>query len=163
MTNAVTNSKITITGTPRKFDETELLQRQQGFHNVYRSTDQCCTSVRAEIAYDFLAKVIDMSSNGYILTNKYPVTATPMSYHVHMVKPDSAQTAEMAVIDERVKVEYIAELEAEYEEFRQQLTQQLLEASEAKEQKRLEAVQAKRLADIEKEVNDVFAGLVVPT
>ena len=110
---------ITISGTPRKFDQAELEQRQQGYHSVYRNTDQCCTMVSADIPYQFLAKLIEMSGEGYTLTNKYPITTAPMSYHAHMVKPESIQQADIEVINERVKQEYIAELQAELTEYRE--------------------------------------------
>lgn len=155
-------NKITIKGVPRKFDQAELEQRQQGYHNVYRNTDQCCTVVRADIAYDFLAKVIEMSAQGYILTHKYPISTQYESYHAHMVKPESVQAADIVAINERVKQEYIAELESERAEYRELLTAQLLQAAALKEQKKEEEKKAKLLAEIEREVADTFGDLVIP-
>ena len=162
MTNTATNPKITITGTPRKFDANELMIRQQGFHNAYRSTDQCCEIVRGELPFLLLANVIAKHNQGYILTNRYPMSMGNASYHTHMIKPDDLQHSDIAAIDERVKADYIAELEAEREHYRQQLTQQLLQAAELKEAKRLADQKAKLLADIQDEVDSVFTDLVVP-
>lgn len=152
---------ISIKGTPRKFDQSELEQRQQGYHHVYRNTDQNCTMVSADIPYAFLAKVIEMSAQGYTLTNKYPITTAPMSYHAHMVKPESEQLLDLEVINERVKQEYIAELQAELTEYRELLTQQLLEKAQLAEQKKADEKRAKLLAEVEKEVNGVFGEQVL--
>lgn len=152
---------ISIKGTPRKFDQAELEQRQQGFHSMYKATDQCCTMVHGDIAFEFLAKVIKMSGEGYELTNKYPVSCAPMTYHAHMVKPLSVQLVELEVISERVKQEYIAELQAELTEYRELLTQQLLDKAELAEQKKIADKRAKLLAEVQKEVSDVFGEHVV--
>jgi hypothetical protein len=152
---------ISIKGVPRKFDQSELEQQQAGFHSMYRNTDQCCTLVRGDIAYDFLTKVIEMSNEGYILTNKYPISCAPMSYHAHMIKNESSQLADLEAINQRVKQEYIAELQAELTEYRDRLTQQLLEKAVLVEQKKADDKRAKLLAEVEKEVSNVFGELVV--
>ncbi|WP_445177707.1 hypothetical protein [Pseudomonas sp. McL0111] len=165
MTNAATNpqTRISIKGVPRKYDANELLQRQQGFHAMYRSTDQNCEMVRGELPYLFLTKVIEKVGEGYILTDRYPLTMSNMNYHCHMTKPQHLQTADLAIIDEKVKQDYIVELEAELVEYRKLLTQQLLEKAELAEQKKISDKRAKLLADVEREVSDVFGEqLVVP-
>jgi hypothetical protein len=154
-------TKVTIHGVPRKFDQTELEQRQQGFHTMYKATDQCCTMVHGEIAFDFLTKVVKLSGEGYVLTNKYPISTAPMSYHAHMIKPESHQLAELEVINERVKQEYISELQTELEEYRLLLTQQLLEKAKLAEQKKVDDKKAKLLSEVDKEVSNVFAEYVV--
>lgn len=164
MTNTATNSqaRISIKGVPRKYDANELLKRQQGFHVMYRSTDQNCEMVRGELPYLFLAKVIEKNTQGFTLTDRYPMSMSNMNYHAHMIKPEQLQQADLAIIDERVKAEYISELEAEREHYRQQLTQQLLQAAETKEAKKVADQKAKLLASIQAEVDSVFTDLVVP-
>lgn len=156
------SDKIKISGSARKFNPVELEQRQQGYHNVYRNTDQCCTMVHGEIAFTFISKLIEMSADGYVLTNKYPISTTPTSYRAHMVKPDSVQQADMDVIDERVKQEYVKELEAEREEYKQLLTAQLLQTRQLADAKKIADKEAKVLAEIEREVADTFGELVIP-
>jgi hypothetical protein len=153
--------KISIKGTPRKFDQAELEQRQQGYHNVYRNTDQCCTVVRGDIPYQFLAKVIEMSEQGYTLTGRYPISFD-RSLNCNMIKPEHVQATDLEAINERVKQEYIAELESERAEYRELLTTQLLQSAQLKEQRKEEDKKAKLLAEIEKEVTATFGDLVIP-
>jgi hypothetical protein len=163
MSNAATNprTQVSIKGAPRKYDPNELLKLQQGFHTMYRSTDQNCEMVRGELPYLFLAKVIEKVGEGYILTDRYPMTMSNMNYHCHMIKPEHLQTADLAIIDEKVKQDYIVELETELAQYRELLTQQLLEKAELAEQKKLADKRAKLLAEVEREVNDVWGERVV--
>lgn len=156
-------SKVTIHGAPRKFEQVELEQRQQGFHTMYKQTDQCCTMVHGEIAFDFIAKLIKMSGEGFILTNKYPISTSPTSYHAHMIKPESLQKTDLAVIDQQVKDKYVEELEEEHQKYKQLLTQQLLDAAELKDQKKIADAQKKRMAEIQAEVDNVFKPLSIPS
>lgn len=152
----------TIQGFPRKFDEAELLKRQQGYRNVYKQTSQCMAIVRGDIAYNFLSIVIEKSNQGYVLSPSLPINIEALNHSCHMIKPQDIQEVEMLLLDEQVKQQYIAELEAELQQYRALLTQQLLEADAAKEQKKLEQAKAKRMAEIQKEVDSCFGDLVVP-
>lgn len=155
-------TKITMTDTAPKFDDQILKQLQQGYHHMYRNTDQRCTVVRDKLAYSFLAKVVEMSTEGYVLTPNYPISTSPADYSVFMVKPDHIQAADLIAIDAKVKQEYIEKLEREREDFKLKLTAQLLQAAKLREQKKIEDAHKKRMADIEKEVNDTFGDLVIP-
>ena len=151
-----------MTDTAPKFDDQILKQLQQGYHHMYRNTDQRCTVVRDKLAYSFLAKVVEMSTEGYVLTPNYPISTSPADYSVFMVKPDHIQAADLIAIDAKVKQEYIEKLEREREDFKLKLTAQLLQAAKLREQKKIEDAHKKRMADIEKEVNDTFGDLVIP-
>lgn len=155
-------TKVTISGMPRKYDEAELKSIQEGFHSMYRSTDQCCEMVYGELPYLFLTKVIEKHTQGYSLTGKYPISMDTMNYHCHMIKPLEMQQADLLAIDEEQKQKYIAELEEELARYRTLLTQQLLEAAELKEQKKVEDARKKRLAEIQAEVDNVFKPLTIP-
>lgn len=157
-----TNTKITISGFPRKFDKAELLKRQQGYRNVYKQTSQCMEIVRGDIAYNFLSIVIEKSNQGYVLSPNLPINIEALNHSCHMIKPQDIQEAEMLLLDEQVKLQYIAELEAELQQYRALLTQQLVEADEAKEQKKLEQAKAKRMTEIQKEVDSCFGDLAIP-
>jgi len=154
--------KITIKGTAPKFDEQALRQLQKGYHNVYNNTDQRCTVVRDKLAYSFLAKVVEMSTGGYVLTPNYPISTSPADYSVFMIKPEHIQAQDLIAIDAKVKQEYIAKLEVERQEYRDRLTAQLVQAAALKEQKKIEDAHKKRTTDIEKEVNELFGELIVP-
>jgi hypothetical protein len=153
--------KITVKGTAPKFDQQELERRQEGFRNVYKQTDQCTALVRGAIPYEWLTNVIEMASQGYTLTYRYPIS-TQGGYHCRMIKPEYVQVQDLEGLDAQVKQDYVDELERERQEFRELLTAQLLQAAELKEQKKLEDKQAKLLAEVQKEVNDLFGELIVP-
>jgi hypothetical protein len=72
------------------------------------------------------------------------------------------QIADLQAANIKIKHANGVELETERLRHKEPLKAQLLEADAVKEQKRIDAAKAKRLADIEKEVNDTFAELVIP-
>ena len=156
-------TKITISGSEPKFDAQVLKELQAGYHNVYNNTDQHCTVVRDELAYNFLAKVVEMSEQGYILTSRYPVSTAVADYSAFMIKPSHIQAADLAIIDDEVKQKYIADLELERERYRQLVTPQLLQKAELAEAKKVADKQSKLLAEVQKEVNDLFGDLVIPS
>jgi hypothetical protein len=161
MTNKI-NDRITISGSAQKFDPTALKQRQEGFHNMYKQTSQCMELVRAPIPYAFLTAVVEKSKLGYVLSEWSPISTSPADYSCYMIKPEELQQVDLIAIDEREKCKYIAELEKQHEEYRMLLTAQLLQTAESKEKKREDDKRAKLLADIEKEVAETFAPLVIP-
>lgn len=155
--------KITIKGVPPKFDQAVLKQRQEGFHNMYRQTSLCMELVRAPIPHEFLTAVIEKSKLGYELATGYsPISTSPGDYSAYFIKPLDLQQVDLIAIDEREKCKYIAELQVERQKYKELLTEQLLQAAELKEKKKIEDAHKKRMADIEKEVNDTFGELVVP-
>ncbi len=156
------SDKIKIVGSARKFDQQELERRQEGYRNAYLKTDQCTTVVHGDIAFGFLTKLIEMNAQGYTLSSKYPINCAPTSYYCSMIKPESEQAADLETINQRVKDEYVAELEAERDEYKQLLTAQLLQTAHEKERKREEDKHAKLLKEIAAEVEATFAKLEIP-
>ena len=154
--------KTTIAGFPSKFDKAVLEQRQAGYRNVYENTDQCCTVVREELPYNLLAKVVEMSAEGYVLTSRYPISTKPGDYSAFLIKPLSVKLEDLKALDEKIRQQYAKKKKKELVVYRQKLTQQLIEADEEKEQKRIQAVKAKRLADIQAEVDNAFKSVVIP-
>jgi hypothetical protein len=158
----MSNTKVTIQGVPPQFDETELRERQAGYHHMYMNTLQCMELVTAGIPYDFLNKVIEKSKQGYTLAEKNIITTLPLDYSVYMVKPIEIQDADQLLIDAKVKAEYVDYLQAEHLRYQELLRQQLIQAAEAKERKKADDAEAKRLASIEAEVAATFTKLVIP-
>ena len=156
------NDKITIQGTAPKYDEQILKQRQSARHNVYEQTDECTALVHGDIPIQFLSNVIEYNTKGYILSTKYPVSVGSGGYSCRMVKPDAIQQAEREALDAQMKLEYVADLEREREEYKQLLTAQLLQTRALAEAKKIADKQAKVLAEIEREVADTFGELVIP-
>lgn len=155
-------TKITMTGTAPKYDEQVLKQRQAARHHQYHGTSESHGVARGTIPFEFLANVIELANQGYELSNKYPITSTPMSYSAYMRKPDAIATADLEALNEEVKQQYIADLERDREDFKLKLIAQRLQAAKLREQKKEDDKRAKLLADIEKEVNDTFGELIVP-
>lgn len=157
-----TKARVTVQGAPKKYDADELLKRQRGYHSMYTTTDQCCEIIYSELPYLFLTKIIEKHEKGYTLTSKYPISTDTLNYHAHMVKPEDLQTLDLQAIDERVKAEYISELEVDLFKYKELLKNQLLENAQLAEQEKLDMKRAKLLKEIEQEVDDAYGKLVVP-
>lgn len=156
----ITN-KITISGAPRKFNAEELERRQQQSQWAYTQTSQCCEIIRAAIPLQFLQAVSDKMAAGYTLS-KYPITMESLNYSAHLVKPQSIQEADIAIINNDVRAAYKAELEADHTKYQSLLLDQLLQAEELKQAKAAEAAKEKLLARLQKEAADCYAPLDFP-
>lgn len=161
MTNK-TNDRITVKGSAPQFDEQELKEHQSARHAEYHSSQESHTHVFAEFLYDMIAKVIELTADGFTLSKQYPITSTNLQHHCFMRKPDHLIQEDLAIIDAQTKQSYVAWLESERDSYKQQLTAQLIQTAQEKERKREEAKQAKLLADIAAEVDATFAPLVIP-
>ena len=153
---------ISIKGAPRKFDQLELSARQQKYHTTYKTTSQRCERVRTETAFSFLSAIVKKCEEGYTLTSEYPISTDYLSFSALLVKPESLQEEDLARINAEVKSAYVQELQQERAEYKALLIQQLIESDAAKEEKRQEAIRAKRLIEITNEANDCFGDLVIP-
>lgn len=150
-----------IKGVPPKLDEQELKQRQAAYHNLYLNTMESKEDVRAELPHHFLLNIIKKSNDGYVLDEKIPIKMESLNYRATMTKPQYMQVSDLVAIDEKVKRDYIEWIESERRRYRELLTRQLLEKAEWAEQKKIDDKRAKLLAEVEKEVSDVFGELVV--
>jgi hypothetical protein len=129
---------------------------------MYLNTRECKEMVRAELSFKFLQTVIKMSDDGYTLDEQLPIRMEPLNYSAFMTKPQHAIDADLALMIGKVKEDYIVELEARREEFKQLLTAQLLQTAQDKERKREEEKEAKLLREIQAEVDATFAPLFIP-
>jgi hypothetical protein len=155
-------SNIVIHGTPRKYDATELKQLQEDYHAKYRQSAQCLEIVQADFPYEFITAIIENSKLGYELSKWSPIRTLSLDYSASMIKPPELQKIDLAVIDADVKAQYIKELEAERQLYRDLLTQQLLEKALDKEAKKAEDAHKKLMANISAEVDSVFTELFIP-
>lgn len=158
----MTNAKITITGVPPKWSDTEFETRIDGWVNVYRSTTQCMEHVRSSLPHDFLELVASKVSEGYTIARNQGVTHEAFNHSCWLIKPLSHQQKDIDDIRIRVKAEYVEFLQAEHARYQDLLRQQLIQAAEAKEQKRVDEARNKRLLEIDKEVSNTFSPLVIP-
>jgi hypothetical protein len=161
MTN-ITEERITISGSAPKYDAEELRQLESERHAEYHKSQQGYIPVFAEFPYDLIIKIIELTAEGYTLSNKYPIVQGELRHHAWMRKPDHLIAEDLEVIDAQTKQSYVAWLESEHDRYKQMLTAQLVQTAALKERKREEEKQAKLLRDIEKQVSETFAPLVIP-
>lgn len=154
-------AKLVITGAPRKFDQAELSQRQLQYRNMYQQTSKSCITVRGSHPKEFYQSIIEHAALGFSLTD-YPGSNEPMNYSITMRKPEHLQEEDLITIDSEVKDMYVRELQAEHDDYKSQLTQQLLQKEELKKKKAETEAQAKLLAKVKAEVDGCYAPLVIP-
>jgi len=155
-------NKISISGSVPQFDEREFNQHIADRRAEYYASQESHVHVRTQFLYDMITKVVELTAEGYTLSNKYPLNCAELQYDCFMRKPDQMIAEELTIIDAQTKQSYVAWLESERESYKQQLTAQLIQTAQEKERKREEAKQAKLLADIAAEVDATFAPLVIP-
>lgn len=158
----MTNAKITISGIPPKWSDAEFETRVDGWVNVYKGTTQCMEVVRTPLPHDFLELVATKVSEGYTVARNQSVTIAQLDHQCWMIKPLSHQQKDIDDIRTRVKSEYVEFLEAEHVRYQNLLRQQLIQAADAKEQKRIDDARNKRMSEIDKEVSNTFSPLVIP-
>lgn len=158
----ITEERISIAGSAPKFDPEELKLLQSERYAEYHKGQQGYIPVFAEFLYDLIIKVIELTNEGYALSKQYPIVQGELKYHCFMRKPDHLVAEELKVIDAQTKQSYVAWLESEHERYRQLLKAQLIQTAELKEAKRIADKEAKMIAEIEKEVANTFAPLVIP-
>ena len=155
-------TKILINGTPPKWNDVEFETRVNGWLNVYRGTTECMEHVRSPLPHDFLELVASKIAEGYTVSRNQGVTHESLNHSCWMIKPDEKQKIDIDGIRIRVKAEYVEFLQGEHLRYQDLLRQQLTQAAEAKEQKKVVEARNKRLLEIDKEVSDTYSPLVIP-
>jgi hypothetical protein len=158
----MTNVKITINGTPPKWCDAEFETRVDEWVKVYRGTAQCMEYVRSPLPHDFLELVALKASEGYTLARNHGVTHESLNHSCWMIKPESHQQKDIDDLRVRIKAEYVEFLQGEHARYQDLVRQQLIQAAEAKEQKRIDDARNKRLLEIDKEASNTFSPLVIP-
>lgn len=155
-------TKITINGVPPKWSDAEFETRVNEWVNVYRGTTQCMEHVRSPLPHDFLELVASKVSEGYTMARNQGVTHEALNHSCWMVKPQSHQQKDIDDIRIRIKAEYVEFLQVEHVRYQDLLRKQLLQAADAKEQKKIDDARNKRMSEVEKEVLNTFSPLVIP-
>ncbi|MRF41628.1 hypothetical protein GIJ78_13910 [Escherichia coli] len=154
--------KVKITGVPPQYDQSELDRRVESWINVYRQTTQSMELVRSPLPHDLLQQVIDKANDGYTLARSQPVSLAPLNNSVWMVKPIAIQEEDIENIRIEQKEKYVAHLQAERERYQSLLRQQLIQAKNEKEARAAELAEAKKLEEIEREVQACYKALDIP-
>lgn len=155
-------AKIVINGVPPAWSDAEFETRVDGWVNVYRGTTQCLEHVRSPLPHNFLELVASKVAEGYTVARNQAVTHESLNHSCWMIKPDDKQQKDIDDIRIRVKAEYVEFLQGEHVRYQDLLRQQLIQAAEAKEQKRIDDARNKRMSEIDKEVSNTFSPLVIP-
>ncbi|TDF81995.1 hypothetical protein [Pseudomonas sp. H9] len=154
--------KIIIKGTPPAWDQAEYERRVEEWVRVYRGTEKSMELVSGSLGHEFLQAVIDKANQGYTITHTKRLNHGELYHSTFMVKPQSMQEEDIANIRVEQKQKYVAHLEAEHARYQDLLRQQLIQTRQEKEAKAAELVEAKKLAEIEKEVLACYKPLVIP-
>ncbi|WP_345956285.1 hypothetical protein Q9323_14735 [Pseudomonas fulva] len=155
-------STTIIHGTPPAWDDTEFNRRLRLAIHAYENTRECTVMVSHALEHEWLKLIAQNAADGYTLDRRWPIYHGELSNSVPMGKPEALQVKDKEQIKEKVKEEYVQHLQSQLDEFKEKLTQQLIEAAEEKERRALDQAKAKRIADAEKEANACFGSLVIP-
>lgn len=154
--------KTVIAGVPRDFDQAVLDARIQQWSTMYGQTSHSCEQVRGESSRAFLQSVADKLALGFTLDNGLPISFEYPVFVAWVTKPQAEQEADLVIQAEKLKSEYITELEQERQQYRTLLIQQLKEKDDLKEAQAAEKAAAKRLSEYERLASDCFKELVIP-
>ena len=153
---------ITIQGVPPRFEQKELDQRKASYQDLYYNTMECRKFVRADLPYQFILSIMQHTTEGYVLDEKAPVVMESLNYRATMFKPKHMQIADLEAAQDGIKAGYVLYLETQREKYKQLLKAQLLERDEIKQAEKIASAKAKRLLEIENEINSTFTELVIP-
>lgn len=154
--------KTMVHGVPPKFDQAEYDHRIAVEMHKYSGTRDCMELVSAPLELDWLTLVAAKLTAGYTISKTWSITHEPLNHGVWLIKPESVQEADKALIRVKVKAEYVSWLESERERYQALLKDQMLAADEEKARKAFEDAKAKRLKEIEKQVADCYSPLIIP-
>ena len=158
----IKTKKIQVHGVPPTWSDDEFESRVASWINVYHNTSQCMMNVTSALPHDFLEIVSAKTAEGYSIARNQRVSFEPLSYSCWMIKPKELQQIDITEIRVTEKAKYVAFLESEHARYQDLLRQQLIQAAEAKEQKRIDDARNKRMSEIDSEVLNTFSPLVIP-
>lgn len=162
MTNTNKLSTTTVKGVPPKWEDVEFQRRLHIRLHAYSNTRECTEFVTHPLEHEWLKIVAQKLGEGYTIDRVWPISHAQLSHSTYLVKPEAVQEVEKEALKEVVKAEYIEHLQAQLNEYKAKLAQQLIEAQEEKERRALEQAKAKRVAAAVKEANQCFGELAIP-
>lgn len=154
--------KTTIHSTPPQWSDDQFNHRLRVRLHAYENTRESTVIVSHPLEHDWLKLVAEKVQEGYMLDRRWPITHAELTHSVPMIKPQSVQDAEKEVLKAQVKEDYVAYLQTSCDEYKAQLTQQLLEAAEERDRRKAQEAADKRRREAEREAAECFGELVVP-
>ncbi|WP_139205776.1 hypothetical protein [Pseudomonas guariconensis] len=155
-------SKTTISGTPPQWSDDQFNHRLRVRLHAYGNTRESTVIVSHPLEHDWLKLVAEKVQEGYTLDRRWPITHAELTHAVPMIKPQSVQDEEKEALKVQVKEDYVAYLQASCNEYKAQLTRQLLEAAEERDRRKAQEAADKRRREAEREAAECFGELVVP-
>lgn len=151
----------TISGVPSQFNQQELDTRQQQHVALFLNTAESSYRLQAHLPDQFLIEFARLSALGYSLTD-YPIQMSPANYVALLHQPQAILDPLIAEIRAKVKADYVAELEAEHQNYKLLLIEQLKQADQLKEAKAKADQEAKALAKYQKLADECYTPLTIP-
>jgi len=147
-------------GRPMIFSQEELDTLIVKAEEQYRNSLQACHKLNKPLFVLFCEELIKLHSEGYTLHQTLPASSGPGSYSAFLIKPKALQAADLEQIRLEVKEKYEQSIEAHNKAQIELLTQQLFQAEQAKERKKLMEKEAKQHAQAAAEAQEYFNNLV---
>lgn len=145
---------------PKRFNQEELDSLITKAEEQYRNSLQACYRLNKPLFNLFCEELIQMHCEGYSLHPTLPSSTGPGSYNCYLNKPEALLAADLEALKTKVEADYKAEIEAFNAAQVELLTQQLFEAEQAKERKKLAEREAKQHAQAAAEAQEYFNNLI---
>lgn len=165
MTN-VSNKKLsttTIQGVPPKWEDAEFNRRLHVRTHAYNNTRECTEFVTHALEHEFLKLIAQKVSEGFTIDRVWPIVHAQLTHSTYLVKPEVVQEIEREALKAEVKATYVEHLQTQLDVYKAKLAKQLLETAEAKERQKREREETKRIAVAQKEADECFGDLVIPS
>lgn len=147
-------------GRPMIFSQTELDSLIENAEEQYHNSLQACYRLNKPLFPLFCEELIRLHSEGYSLHPTLPSSTGPGSYNCYLNKPEALLAADIEALKVKVEADYRKSIEAFNAAQVELLTQQLFEAEQAKERKKLAEREAKQHAQAAAEAQEYFNNLI---
>ena len=145
---------------PKRFNQEELDALITKAEGDYRNSLQACHRLNKPLFNLFCEEFIQLHSEGYSLHPTLPASSGPGSYNCYLNRPEALLAADIEALKVKVEADYRKSIESFNAAQVELLTQQLVEAEQAKERKKLLEKEAKQHAQAAAEAQEYFNNLI---
>lgn len=156
-------TKTTIQGVPPKYDAATLQAKQDQAVAAFLSSIKSKHYLRADLPSLFFSELENLIKQGYTVILDYPYSFQPLSYAIHLTKPDSLLVDEIEQVKAKAREEYIAYLQSEHERYQALLVQQMIEKAEREEEEKQAKLKEKQLETFKEKAKQVYTPLEIPS
>lgn len=147
-------------GRPMIFSQEELDSLIENAENQYRNSIQATHRLNKPLFPLFCEELIQLHSEGYSLHPTLPASSGPGSYNCYLNRPEALLAADIEALKVKVEADYRKSIESFNAAQVELLTQQLVEAEQAKERKKLAEREAKQHAQAAADAQEYFNSLI---